>query len=153
MPGSLTEAETFLWYSVSPGLKIGAAYLHEQEAVRVLASLRVASETPSRPGLFVSAGVQGVGTGNPGFAATMEKNFRGENGTINIFAGAGLRTNENHAHPVAGFRLSLHNGISMGVQHDGHQSHPFVTYSKDSFIAGFYLVGGEAPGYMAGLRF
>ncbi len=84
---------------------------------------------------------------------TAEKNFATKQGTFNVFGGIGLRSNENHGHPVAGAKFSLGGGLTLGVQHDGHDTHPFVTYGKGHLILGFYLIAGKSPAYMVGTRF
>lgn len=149
----MTKAETFLWYSATPDLRLGVAHLWEQNAFRWLAAYRLLPETATRPSVHASAGVQGIGTGNPGYSLTAEKNFAGAEGSLNVFAGVGFRSNENHAHPVAGMKYSFTNGLTLGVQHDGHETHPFVTFSRNKLVVGFYLIDGKAPAYMVGARF
>ncbi|MBA3726507.1 MAG: hypothetical protein H0W86_08650 [Armatimonadetes bacterium] len=106
-----------------------------------------------RPSAHISVGVQGVGTGNPGWTGRLEKNFRTEAGNLNVFGGIGLRSNEDHAHPVAGTKLEMPSHISLGLQWDGHNAHPFATYGLDRYIVGFYLIGGKTLGYLFGARF
>lgn len=101
----------------------------------------------------MSVGVQGIGTGNPGYSSTLEKNFKlGEN-TLNVYVGLGFRSNENHGHGVGGIRYSLKSGIGLGIQEDGHQHSPFVTYSHEKWVVGLYYVGFKNPAYLFGYRF
>lgn len=103
--------------------------------------------------MHASAGVQGIGTGNPGFSLTAEKNWDLPGARLNLFAGVGFRSNEDHAHPVAGMKYGLASGLGFGFQFDGHETHPFVTYSKGSAVFGLYLINGRSPAYMVGVRF
>ena len=103
--------------------------------------------------MFASVGVQGIGTGNPGFSVTAEKNFEMDGGRFNVFAGVGLRSNEDHGHPIWGAKYSWASGLTLGIQDEGHQRHPFVTFARNGWVVGFYLIGGEAPAYMVGVRF
>lgn len=152
-PGSATDAETFLWYDASPRLKLGVAHLAKQGAFRVLGSYQLSPETARVPGLFVGAGVQGIGTGNPGYSARAEKSFDTELGHVNAYAGIGFRSNESHAHPVAGAKLRIASGFGVGVQIDGHQTNPFATYSEGAWTVGLFLIEGKNLAYMAGTRF
>lgn len=149
----MTTAETFLWYDATPDLKLGIAHLYEQHAFRFLGSYQLIRETATRPSAHISAGVQGIGTGNPGWTGRLEKNFRTEAGNVNVFGGIGLRSNEDHAHPVAGIKLEMPSQISLGLQWEGHNVHPFVTYASDQYIVGLYLIAGKTPGYLVGIRF
>jgi hypothetical protein len=153
VPNSLTEAETFLWFDAAPDLTLGIAHLSRQNAFRFLGSYRFVRETARMPSVHVSVGVQGIGTGNPGWSGRLEKNFRTSAGNVNVFAGVGLRSNEDHAHPLGGIKLDMPSRLAVGLQWDGHNSHPFVTQGFGQFIVGFYLVGGRSPGYLVGARF
>ena len=115
--------------------------------------MRLAKETAHAPAVYASAGVQGIGTGNPGYSLTAEKNFPTASGTLNAFAGVGFRANEAHAHAVAGAKFGFPNGFSIGVQHEGHATHPFVSYTKEGWIVGLYLIEGKSMGYLVGRRF
>jgi hypothetical protein len=132
---------------------VGLAHLWKQNAFRFLGSYTAVPETQKLPALNFSVGVQGIGTGNPGFSGTLEKNFLVSFGTVNVYAGLGLRSNEDHGHPVGGVKLTLPSGIALGLQDDGHKRNPFATYSKDWWTAGVYLVGGKTPAYLVGLRY
>jgi hypothetical protein len=121
--------------------------------VRYLASVNAVPQTPQWPALNLSAGVQGIGTGNPGYSATLEKDWSAGQVAYNAFAGIGLRSNEAHGHVVAGAKAALPGGWSVGLQLDGHDVHPFVTKSLGNYVAGFYLIGAKAPAFMLGTRF
>ncbi|MBX3113087.1 MAG: hypothetical protein KF836_00835 [Fimbriimonadaceae bacterium] len=149
----MTEAETFVWYRPSTRISLGIAHLAKQNAFRWLASVNISPESENLPAINASAGVQGIGTGNPGYSLTAEKNWNLSTGKFNSFLGVGFRSNENHAHAVAGAKYTLESGISIGFQMDGHQTHPFITYSKDNWTTGFFLVDGKQPAYMFGLKF
>jgi hypothetical protein len=103
----------------------------------------------------LSVGVQGIGTGNPGYAATLEKNYRTPDGYVfNAFGGIGLRSNEAHGHPVAGAKVSFPSATTVGVQWDGHHVHPFATQGlPGGFVVGAYLIEGKSLGVMLGARF
>ena len=152
-PGSLTTDETFLWYRVDPRLELGLAYLSKQGAFRALASYRLSPETLNAPSVSVSAGVQGIGTGNPGYSGTLEKNWQLGTYKLNTYGGIGVRSNENRLYPVGGVKLTDRSGVTLGVQHDGIVASPFVTYSHDRATIGFYLVGAKNPAYLVGFRF
>lgn len=142
-----------MWYSVRPELKLGLAYLAKQRALRYLASVRVLPEHGPWPSLSASAGVQGIGTGNPGYSVTLEKNVRTPHGTWNVYAGAGWRSNENVVREVAGLKYSFANGVTLGLQDDGKVRNPFVTYSLRGTTFGVYLVGGKEAAFLVGHRF
>jgi len=152
-PSTVTTAETFLWYNATPDVRIGLAHLWEQNAFRALAAVRLRKETPNAPALHMNAGVQGIGTGNPGFSATAEKNFAQSAGNLNFYAGIGYRSNEDHVHGLAGIKFQFKNNVTLGVQHEGHAAHPFVTYGYERYIFGVYLIEGKSPAYMIGARF
>lgn len=152
-PGSATDAETFLWYDASPDLKLGVAHLAKQGAFRVLGSYRLVTETPTRPSFHVGAGLQGIGTGNPGYNARAEKLFHTPAGEVTAFAGIGFRSNEGHAHGLGGLKLRLECGFAVGVQADGHQTNPFLTFSKGQWTTGLFLIDGRNPAYLLAARF
>lgn len=152
-PTTVTRAETFVWYQATPQIQLGVAYLWKQSAFRALASVQFLSETPSRPSISASMGVQGIGTGNPGYSVTAEKNWQVPEGTFNMFAGIGLRSNERHGHPLGGAKFTTKDGITLGYQHDGHDGHPFLTYGRGIYFGGVYLIAGQRPALMFGVRF
>jgi hypothetical protein len=151
-PSTETVAETFLWYDATPDLKLGIAHLYEQNAFRILGSYQLIRETATSPSAHVSVGVQGIGTGNPGWTGRLEKNFRLPAGNLNVFGGIGVRGNEDHSHPIAGGKFEHHSGFSVGVQWEGHAHHPFVIYAFGQHVVGLYLIGGNRMGYMIGMR-
>jgi hypothetical protein len=152
-PGSATTDETFIWYRANPRLQLGVAHLWKQNAFRALASYNAIPETERLPALNFSVGVQGIGTGNPGYSSTLEKNWKQPGGTLNAYLGVGYRSNESHVHPVGGIKFSFENGITLGLQDDGHQRNPFVTFSRDWWTVGLYLVGGKRAAYLVGAKF
>lgn len=152
-PTTVTTAETFVWYQASPQLQLGVAYLWKQSAFRALASVQFLTETDSRPSLSASMGVQGIGTGNPGYSVTAEKNWRMPEGTLNTFVGIGLRSNERHGHPLGGIKWTTPQGITLGFQHDGHNGHPFLSYGKGIWFGGVFVIAGKSPALMLGARF
>lgn len=152
-PSTVTVAETFLWYQATDDLRLGVAHLWKQNALRVLGSMRLVRETPSRPSIYASIGLQEIGTGNPGLSVTAERNFPNSWGTLNAFVGVGFRTNERHVHPVLGAKLEFGGHVALGFQNDGHQTHFFVTGKLDRSVLGLYLIGGKRLGYMLAFRF
>ena len=134
-------------------MQLGVAFLWKQQAFRFLGSYQLITETAKRPSLSVSAGVQGIGTGNPGFSATLEKGFQQGPGRLVVFGGVGLRTNESHAHPVGGVKYTPDGRWTLGLQHDGHEGHPFLTFTQDQFIVGGYLIDFRRPALMLGIKF
>ncbi|HRK21221.1 MAG TPA: hypothetical protein PLX06_05405 [Fimbriimonadaceae bacterium] len=151
-PGSLTEDETFLWYSVNPRLTVGTAYLLKQKAFRALGSYLLSPETATLPSTHISAGVQGIGTGNPGYSFTSEKNWDVNGTGVNIFLGVGYRTNRKILRGVGGFKLSR-GQLTVGYQNDGVEQYPFATISFGQWSTGFYLIGFKSPAYILGVRF
>jgi hypothetical protein len=149
----VTTDETFLWYHAQPRLQVGLAHLWKQNAFRYLASYNLSPETVKLPAVNVSAGVQGIGTGNPGYSAVVEKNFAIRGGSVNVFAGLGWRTNENRAREVAGAKFEFSNGITVGLQDDGKQRSPFATFTWGHLTSGLYWVGGKNVAYLLGARF
>ena len=105
------------------------------------------------PSFNASAGVQGIGTGNPGYSVTSEKNFKTDSGMFNIYVGVGWRSNENISRGVGGMKFGLTNGVTLGVQNDGKQTNPFVTFGFGQQTVGLYLVGGKNVAYLVGTRF
>lgn len=152
-PGSVTTDETFVWYKVDPRLRLGLAYLLKQGAFRVLGSYQLAPERATTPSVNVSAGVQGIGTGNPGYSATLEKNWQVGSSRLNVYGGLAIRSNQNELYGVGGIKLLDKSGVTVGFQHDGVQGSPFVTYSRDRTTLGLYLVGGQSLAYLIGMRF
>lgn len=152
-PGSATADETFVWYRVSPRLELGLAYLLKQGAFRGLASYQLVSESANAPSVNVSAGIQGIGTGNPGFSMTFEKNVTIGSQQLNGYVGGALRSNTGEFSIIGGVKATLTKGLSLGVQHDGIQLSPFITYGLDRMTLGLYIVGGNRPAYLVGMRF
>jgi len=152
-PTTETVDETFIWYSATPRLTLGIAHLWKQNAFRALAAYQLSPETASLPSINASLGVQGIGTGNPGYSVTAEKNLRTKEGTWNAFVGAGWRSNEDHTHMVGGAKFTWSNRWTLGIQSDGHQKHPFVTYSPGQWVYGIYLIDAKSPALMVGVRF
>lgn len=133
---------------------MGVAYLWKQTALRALVSWQAIQETGRTPSVSFSAGVQGIGTGNPGLSVTTEKNLiLDDSGYVNGFVGIGYRTNESHLHPLGGVKWSPDGRFALGFQHDGHLGHPFATYSIENYVFGAYLIGGERLALMAGFRY
>ena len=93
--------------------------------------------------------MQGIGTGNPGYSATLEKNF----GHFNAYGGVGFRSNESHSHLLGGAKYALEGGVAGGLQLDGPQAHPFLVYTKCQTIYGAYLIDFKSPALMVGYRF
>ncbi len=151
-PDSVTTDETFLWYSVTPRFTLGSAFLLKQGAFRALGSYLLSPETGALPSTHISAGVQGIGTGNPGFSATAEKNWQLRDGSFNTFIGVGYRTNRKLTRMVGGFKYSI-NAWAAGLQNDGLVNDPFLTYSQDRYTTGIYLIDLKHPAYLMGWRF
>jgi hypothetical protein len=130
------------------------AFLWKQRAFRWLGSYQTSPETATMPSTHVSAGVQGIGTGNPGFSATAEKNWMlSSGGSFNAFIGVGYRTNSKTTRLLGGFKYSPDGRFSVGVQDDGFNKHPFATYAVGQMVYGVYLVDTKSPGLMVGARF
>lgn len=149
----MTTAETFVWYRPHPRVSLGLAHLWKQNAVRYLASVNAIPQTDKLPGLNLSAGVQGVGTGNPGYSATLERDVASGDVSWNLYAGIGFRSNESHSHWLGGAKVALPDEWTLGVQADGHDVHPFVTKSVETYIVGAYLIELKSPALMVGYRF
>jgi hypothetical protein len=130
-------------------VRLGVAHLWKQNAFRWLASVNISPETATMPALNGSVGVQGIGTGNPGYSATLEKNF----GQFNAYVGLGWRSNEPHSHLLGGVKYAFESGLALGVQLDGHQEHPFAVYSAGQMLYGAYLIDTKSPALMVGYRF
>lgn len=152
-PTTITEAETFIWYQAHPRLSLGVAHLYKQNSFRWLASINILPETTNFPSINASAGVQGIGTGNPGYSVTAEKNWNIGEAKFNVYSGVGFRSNESHAHGLFGFKYTTADRWTIGLQNEGHQTHPFVTYSWGQYTSGFFLIDGKSPAYMFGVRF
>lgn len=97
--------------------------------------------------------MQGIGTGNPGYSATAEKNWMVGKGNFNAFIGVGYRSNRKLARMVGGFKFSPDNHWTVGLQNDGLVNDPFVTYSQGRFTTGVYLIDLDHPAYLIGIRF
>lgn len=154
-PDTETKGETFLWYRPMPRLQLGVALLWKQGAFRALGNYELVTEGRSHPNLRVGVGLQGIATGNPGYFVTTEKTWRGEAGNLNMFVGTGWRANEDHAHPLGGFKFSpVNTPFTLGVQWDGHSYHPFMTaYVRDGITVGAYAIEGKKLGLMMSFAF
>jgi hypothetical protein len=116
--------------------------------------VNVLPESKHLPAINFSAGIQGIGTGNPGFGLTFEKNLTvAEGRALNAYAGIGWRSNEAHSHMLGGVKLALNSRWTVGLQLDGHDRHPFTTYSQGSMVIGLYLIQSKSLGIMTGFRF
>lgn len=134
-------------------LTLGTAYLLEQNAFRALGSYLLSPETATLPSTHVSVGIQGIGTGNPGYSATAEKNWNLTRGSFNAFVGIGYRTNRRIGRMVGGMKYAGSGHWSVGVQNDGLQTDPFATVSQGNWTAGLYFLDFERPAYMLSTRF
>lgn len=125
----------------------------KQGAFRALATYQVAPETEALPSVVLSIGVQGIGTGNPGYSATAEKNWQVGSSKLNLYGGLGYRANGTQLFPLGGLKLVDTRGLSIGVQHDGFTASPFATLTKSRVTYGVYIVGGRNLAYLIGTRF
>jgi hypothetical protein len=151
-PETVTRAESFVWYRPDERLQVGVAYLWRQGAFRGLANYIVIPEGERHPDLRVGLGLQGIGTGNPGYFVTSEKNFSLPEGRLNAYVGVGFRANENHGHPLGGVKFTPPGPWTLGIQHDGHAAHPFIIYDTGgSPKLGLYLIEGRSLGFMISL--
>jgi len=128
------------------------AYLHRQSAFRGLIAYTISPEAETLPSVNGSFGVQGIGTGNPGYGLSLDKNFVQPEGTLNVFAGLGYRSNEDHLHPLGGVRYEFNSGFTLGLQADGHELNPFVTYRLSDAFGGLNLINGRRPAFIIGYR-
>lgn len=144
-PTTVTKAETFLWYAADPRLRVGVAYLHKQSAFRFLANGLIAPETDKTPAWRAGLGVQGIGTGNPGYFTTVEKNFKRNEHAYNVYLGLGFRANEDHGHLLAGAKYTYQDRLTFGIQDDGHARNPFLTLNSGPFTYGIYLIESKRP--------
>lgn len=151
-PTTATTGESFLWYNVDRRLRLGLALLWKQGAFRVLGNYEVVSETTKAPNLRVGYGLQGIGVGNPGYFATVEKSLLTGGTSLNAYIGIGYRSNENHGHLLGGVKASPAGPWTLGLQIDGHELHPFVNYTLGRHAVGLYLIGLKSPGLMLNLR-
>lgn len=149
----MTVGETFLWHNVDDRLQVGVALLWKQGAFRGLANYELIKETPKAPNLRVGFGLQGISTGNPGYFATSEKVFSTSQGSGMAYLGIGFRANENHAHLLGGAKFSPMNGVwTVGMQMDGHEENPFVTYRlRPGTTIGYYWIDRKISGFMLSL--
>ncbi|CAN5382714.1 hypothetical protein BH11ARM1_BH11ARM1_00200 [soil metagenome] len=152
-PTTETEGESFLWYSVNERLTIGTGFLWKQGAFRALGAYILAPETVQMPSLNFMAGVQGIGSGNPGVALTGEKNFAQKSGNLNIFGGVGYRTNRKILRAVGGVKYNMDQHWTVGYQNDGVNQYPFASFSEGAMSYGAYLIGFQSPAFMVGTRF
>lgn len=144
-PFTATKGETFVWYSPSSRLHLGVAYLWKQGAFRALGNYALNQESEKIPLFRVGLGMQGIATGNPGYFATAEKNFKNN---VNAYVGIGFRSNESHGHGLWGIKKTWNSRYTLGIQDDGHQRHPFFTVGLGAQSVGVYLIGGERPALM-----
>ncbi|MFN3728485.1 MAG: hypothetical protein ACK4XJ_02070 [Fimbriimonadaceae bacterium] len=147
-PGTATEGESFLWYRPEERLQIGVALLWKQGAFRGLGNYVLIPETKSTPNLRAGFGLQGIGTGNPGYFVTSEKNWALPEGDLNLYGGMGWRANESHSHLLGGVKFSPRGPWTLGFQHDGHDGHPFIAYRYQEYALGAYLIAGKSLGIM-----
>lgn len=152
-PTTETEDETFLWYSVNQRLSLGVGFLAKQGAFRAMGSYMLSPEKATMPSLNFSAGVQGIGSGNPGISLTSEKNFVTSHGAFNVFVGLGYRTNIKTLRPVGGLKYSPTQHWTIGYQNDGENEYPFVTYTSGRMSYGLFLIAFESPAILVGTRF
>jgi len=97
----------------------------------------------------VGAGLQCIGTGNPGYFLTLEKTWSTQAWALSGYAGAGYRTNESHGHGLGGLKVTpAGSRWTLGFQADGHDSHPFVTHQFKEMTLGVYLVNMKSLGVL-----
>ena len=115
----------------------------------MLGNYLVIPETARTPNLRVGFGLQGIGTGNPGYFATSEKGFIVSGARVSAYLGVGFRSNEAHGHFLGGLKVTPPGHWTFGVQQDGHDTHPFAIVGLDrNWSAWLYLVETKSPGLM-----
>jgi hypothetical protein len=125
------------------------ALLWKQGAFRGLGNYELLPEKGDTPSLRVGFGLQGIGTGNPGYFATSEKTWTDQWGTWTGYVGLGYRSNEDHAHGLGGLKLSLPGPWTFGAQLDGHNAHLFTSHSlNQQWSVGLYWVELKSLGVM-----
>jgi len=129
---------------------VGASYVWATEGVRFIGSLVLAQEEEDTPRLRVGHGIQGIGKGSSATFGVLEKGFMTSSGSFQGFFGFSNRSKESHLHGLYGVSFTPDGPLTFGFQFDGHDGHPFVTYSQDQFNYGLYLVNGETLGLSFG---
>jgi len=149
-PATVTYGESFIWHRPLPRLQVGVALLWKQGAFRGLGNYELIPQTAKSPNLRIGFGLQGIGTGNPGYFATSEKTLEGSVGIVTGYVGIGWRANEDHSHGLAGLKFTPKGQPwTVGFQADGHSLHEFVTYqTRDGWSIGAYLIESKMPGLM-----
>ncbi|MBX7131685.1 MAG: hypothetical protein K1X67_03290 [Fimbriimonadaceae bacterium] len=153
-PTTETYGESFLWYGPVKRVQLGLAFLWRQKAFRFLGTYQFLTETPKTPSFTAGFGVQGIGTGNPGYFVTSEKNFPLGSGRATAYLGVGFRANESHGHMLGGFKFSPDDDWTLGIQFDGHAKHPFVTRRiAGGFTLGAYLIDAKSPALLFSVQY
>ncbi len=149
-PETSTIGETFVWHRPLDRLQVGVALLWKQGAFRGLANYELIAEKAHSPNLRVGFGLQGIGTGNPGFFATTEKTHFMKEGAATGYVGFGFRANEGHGHPLAGIKFTpKQSPWTVGFQHDGHAGNLFGSYRiGQGWSAGAYWISMKSLGLM-----
>jgi len=146
IPESATKVESFIWLRPIHRFQVGVAHLWEQNSYRILANTILIPETKTTPALRIGAGIQESLIGNPGYFGFVEKHFPIGGGSLHVFSGIGFRSNENHGHPLVGFKYSSMKEFTLGLQSDGHLDNFFVSQTVGEFTITLYWIDFETLG-------
>lgn len=152
-PGAGTDGRTSVWFNPVTKLQLGGVYFWRQGTVRLVANWMLIGETLVSPAIRIGHGVQGVGSGKTVTFATLEKSTGFADLNIEGYVGLSVRGFEGHFHELYGIKVTPTGPITVGLQFDGHNSHPFATYRLQSGSASVYLVNGKSLGFMYSMRY
>jgi len=142
-----------LWTSVIPRLQLGVGWHGSSGAVRALTSYQLLPEERGNVGINLGYGIQNQETGAAGFSATFELNPRFRRGSLNLFAGTSLQSDDNRLRAVGGFKWSPDNTWVIGNQYDGRAQNPFVQYLFGNNSVGLLYVGARRLTLTGGVSF
>lgn len=142
-----------LWTSSIPRLQLGVGYHGSSRAVRALASYRLVPEEHGNVGVNVGYGIQSQETGASGFSTTFELNPNIGRGSLNLFGGASLQSDESRLRPVGGFKWSPDGTWVVGNQYDGRAQNPFVQYLFGNSSVGLLYVAARRLTLTGGISF
>ena len=131
-------------------MQVGTTYTWKTEGVRFSGSLVLNDEEEYIPRVRVGHGIQGIGTGSSATYGVLEKGLMTENGSFQAFFGLSNRSKESHLHGIYGLTYTPQGPVTFGYLRDGHNGHPFVSFTKDEYNIGVYLVAGETLGLSFG---
>lgn len=142
-----------IWNTSLPRLQLGLGLHSGDNAIRALVSFKAIPENKEGIGLNLGYGFQSQETGAAGFSSTAEWNPRWSQGSLNVFAGTSIQSNDGRVRPVVGFKVSPDQRWFLGTQYDGRANNPFIQRNFGDYSIGLIYIASRRLSATVGISF